>query len=32
MKAEYEKLAGELMGRKDVNFFHFNVDLKQGPA
>ena len=32
VKAEYEKLAGELMGRKDVNFFHFNVDLKQGPC
>ena len=32
MKAEYEKLAWELMGRKDVNFFHFNVDLAQGPC
>ena len=32
VKAEYEKLAGELMGRKDVNFFHFNVDLAQGPC
>ena len=30
--AEYEKLARELMGRKDVNFFHFNVDLAQGPC
>ena len=25
VKAEYEKLAGELMGRKDVNFFHFKI-------
>lgn len=32
MDAEYEKLARELMGRKDVNFFHFNVDLAQGPC
>ena len=32
VKEEYEKLARELMGRKDVNFFHFNVDLKQGPC
>ncbi|MEA4933222.1 MAG: thioether cross-link-forming SCIFF peptide maturase [Lawsonibacter sp.] len=30
--AEYEKLALELMGRKDLNFFHFNVDLAQGPC
>jgi uncharacterized protein len=29
---EYEKLARELMGRHDVNFFHFNVDLAQGPC
>lgn len=29
---EYEKLAKELIGRKDVNFFHFNVDLAQGPC
>lgn len=29
---EYEKLAGELKDRKDVNFFHFNVDLAQGPC
>ena len=32
VEAEYEKLARELMGRKDVNFFHFNVDLAQGPC
>ena len=32
VKAEYEKLARELMGRKDINFFHFNVDLTQGPC
>lgn len=30
--AEYEKLAQELKDRKDVNFFHFNVDLAQGPC
>ncbi len=29
---EYEKLAMELKDRKDVNFFHFNVDLSQGPC
>lgn len=32
VEAEYEKLAHELMNRKDINFFHFNVDLKQGPC
>lgn len=32
VSAEYEKLARELMGRKNVNFFHFNVDLAQGPC
>ena len=32
MEAEYEKLARQLQGRKDVNFFHFNVDLAQGPC
>ena len=32
VKEEYEKLAQELRDRKDVNFFHFNVDLKQGPC
>ena len=30
--AEYERLAGELLKRGDVNFFHFNVDLSQGPC
>lgn len=30
--AEYEKLAEALKDRKNVNFFHFNVDLKQGPC
>ena len=30
--AEYEKLAAELLKREDVNFFHFNVDLSQGPC
>lgn len=32
VEEEYEKLAKELMGRKDINFFHFNVDLTQGPC
>jgi uncharacterized protein len=32
VEAEYEKLAKELMERKDINFFHFNVDLAQGPC
>lgn len=32
VREEYEKLAGILQGRDDVNFFHFNVDLKQGPC
>lgn len=30
--AEYEKLAAELLEREDINFFHFNVDLSQGPC
>lgn len=30
--AEYEKLAGALLERDDVDFFHFNVDLSQGPC
>jgi len=29
---EYEKLARALMERNDINFFHFNVDLAQGPC
>ena len=29
---EYEKLARALVDRKDLNFFHFNVDLAQGPC
>ena len=29
---EYENLARELLDRKDINFFHFNVDLSQGPC
>ena len=32
VEAEYEKLAKLLMDRKDSNFFHFNVDLAQGPC
>jgi uncharacterized protein len=30
--AEYEKLAKLLVNRPDINFFHFNVDLSQGPC
>ena len=30
--AEYEKLARELLKRPEVNFFHFFVDLEQGPC
>lgn len=29
---EYEKLAKELLKRPEVNFFHFYVDLEQGPC
>ena len=29
---EYERLAEELLQREDINFFHFNVDLTQGPC
>lgn len=32
VEEEYEKLAHALMERKDINFFHFNVDLAQGPC
>ena len=32
VEEEYEKLAQELMERTDINFFHFNVDLAQGPC
>jgi len=32
IEAEYEKLAEELRQRPDLNFFHFNVDLAQGPC
>ena len=32
VEAEYEKLAKAVMGRKEINFFHFNVDLAQGPC
>ena len=32
VREEYEKLARALMDRKDINFFHFNVDLSQGPC
>ena len=30
--AEYEQLAEELRKHPEVNFFHFNVDLAQGPC
>ena len=29
---QYEKLSEKLKDRTDVNFFHFNVDLAQGPC
>lgn len=32
VEVEYEKLALELKAREDINFFHFNVDLEQGPC
>ena len=32
LEAEYEKLAAALRERPEVNFFHFNVDLSQGPC
>ncbi len=32
LKAEYERLAEFLKDHRDVNFFHFNVDLAQGPC
>lgn len=32
IKAEYERLAQELRSHPEVNFFHFNVDLAQGPC
>ena len=32
VEEEYEKLAQLLMERNDINFFHFNVDLSQGPC
>lgn len=32
VEQEYEALAQQLRGRGDVNFFHFNVDLAQGPC
>ena len=32
LKAEYERLAEYLREHRNVNFFHFNVDLSQGPC
>ncbi len=29
---EYEKLTAHMLGRDDFAFFHFNVDLEQGPC
>ena len=30
--AEYEHLAEELLKNPNINFFHFNIDLEQGPC
>lgn len=32
IEAEYEKLAAALRDHPETNFFHFNVDLSQGPC
>ncbi len=32
LQAEYERLAEELRAHPEINFFHFNVDLAQGPC
>ena len=32
LKAEYERLAEYLRDHPETNFFHFNVDLAQGPC
>ena len=32
LKAEYERLAEYLKDHRETNFFHFNVDLSQGPC
>ena len=32
LKAEYERLAEYLRDHRETNFFHFNVDLEQGPC
>ncbi len=32
LEAEYEKLAAYLRDHPETNFFHFNVDLSQGPC
>lgn len=32
VEEEYETLALALLKRNDINFFHFNVDLSQGPC
>lgn len=30
--AEYERLAEKLKDKPEINFFHFNIDLEQGPC
>ena len=32
VKTEYDKLAKELVDKPEINFFHFFVDLQQGPC
>lgn len=32
LEAEYERLAAQLREHPEINFFHFNVDLAQGPC
>lgn len=32
LEAEYERLANLLQEHPEINFFHFNVDLEQGPC
>jgi len=32
LEAEYERLAAYLRDHREINFFHFNVDLAQGPC
>lgn len=32
IKKEYQRLAGHCLNNKDINFFHFNIDLEGGPC